>query len=92
MRSTTPSWFRDRTPSCSGWTAESCPLTGRTALRVETGGGVIVSGLVVDASDIETEMLVQFGLPERSLGRPEDPICVHDLVCRVGGYGPGRRK
>ena len=68
------------------------PMTGKTALRVETGEGVIVSGLMVDASSTETETLVQLGLPERSLGRPEDPICVHDLVCRVGGYGPGKAK
>ena len=68
------------------------PVSGKTALRVETGEGVIVSGLVVDASDKETETLVQLGVPGRSMGRPEDPICVHDLVCRVGWHGPGKAK
>ncbi|MCL4179589.1 MAG: coagulation factor 5/8 type domain-containing protein [Verrucomicrobia bacterium] len=68
------------------------PTTGRTALRVESGEGVIVSGLVVDAGAIETEVLVQFGLPGRNAGSAGNPTCIHDLVCRVGGYGPGRAR
>jgi hypothetical protein len=68
------------------------PTTGRTALRVDAGEGVIVSGLVFDAGAKETETLVQIGLPGRTAGRAENPICVHDLVCRVGGYGPGKAR
>ena len=68
------------------------PATGKTALRVEAGEGIIVSGLVFDASAIETETLVQIGLPGRKAGRVENPTFIHDLVCRVGGYGPGRAK
>ena len=68
------------------------PGAGKTALRVEAGEGVIVSGLVVDASAKETETMVQIGLPGRQAGRAENPICIHDLVCRVGGYGPGKAK
>jgi hypothetical protein len=68
------------------------PASGKTALRVETGEGVIVSGLVVDAGATETETLVQFGMPGRKAGRAENPTSVHDLVCRVGGYGPGKAK
>lgn len=68
------------------------PVSGKTALRVEADEGVIVSGLVVDASAVETETMVQFGLPNRPSGRAENPTCVHDLVCRVGGYGPGKAK
>ncbi|MCX7050182.1 MAG: hypothetical protein NTX50_32440 [Candidatus Sumerlaeota bacterium] len=68
------------------------PATGRTALRVEAGEGVIVSGLIIDAGATETETLAQIGLPGRKAGSAENPICIHDLVCRVGGYGPGRAK
>lgn len=68
------------------------PVTGRTALRVAADEGVIVSGLVVDAGAVEAETLVEFGLPGRRAGRVENPTCVHDLVCRVGGYGPGKAK
>lgn len=68
------------------------PTTGRTALRVEAGEGVIVSGLVFDAGATETETLVQIGRPGRTAGRAENPTCVHDLVCRVGGYGSGKAR
>jgi hypothetical protein len=68
------------------------PTTGRTALRIEAGEGVIVSGLVFDAGVKETETLVQIGLPGSTAGRAENPTCIHDLVCRVGGYGPGKAR
>jgi hypothetical protein len=68
------------------------PVTGQTALRVEAAEGVSVSGLVVDAGATESDVLVQFGLPGRRQGQAENPTCIHDLVCRVGGYGPGKAK
>jgi hypothetical protein len=68
------------------------PTKGQTALRVEAGEGVIVSGLVFDAGAKETATLVQIGLPGRTTGRAENPILIHDLVCRVGGYGPGKAR
>ena len=68
------------------------PANGKTALRVEAVEGVIVCGLMVDAGAQETETLVEFGLPGRRAGRAENPTWVHDLICRVGGYGPGKAK
>jgi hypothetical protein len=66
--------------------------TGKTALRVDAGEGVSLSGLIFDAGTNETETLVQIGLPGRKAGRAENPICIYDLCCRVGGYGPGKAK
>jgi hypothetical protein len=68
------------------------PANGRAALRVEAVEGVIVSGLVVDAGATESPVLVQFGLPGQQTGRAENPHWIHDLVCRVGGYGLGKVK
>lgn len=68
------------------------PTTGRTALRVEAGEGVIVSGLIFDAGPMETDTLVEIGKPGHATSRAENPICIHDLVCRVGGYGPGKAR
>ncbi len=68
------------------------PTSGRRALRVDAGEGVIISGLVFDAGATETETLVQIGVPGRTVGRAENPTCIHDLVCRVGGYGPGKAR
>jgi len=66
--------------------------TGKTALRVEAGEGVCLSGLIVDAGTNETETMLQIGLPGRKAGRTENPICIYDLFCRVGGYGPGKAR
>jgi hypothetical protein len=68
------------------------PRTGRTVLRVEAGEGVTISGLVVDASPVETDTLVQFGLPGAKAGSKDNPVVVHDLFCRAGGYGEGKAK
>ena len=57
---------------------------------MEAGEGVIVSGLLFDAGKREVETLVQIGLPGRSVGNAEHPICLHDIFCRVGGYGEGK--
>lgn len=68
------------------------PVTGRTALRIEAAEGVLLSGIVVDAGAQESESLVEIGMPGRRAGTPTNPVCVYDLVCRVGGYGPGKAK
>ena len=68
------------------------PRTGRTVLRVEAGEGVTISGLVVDAGPVETDTLVQFGLPGAQGGSKNNPVVVHDLFCRAGGYGEGKAK
>ena len=66
------------------------PRTGRTVLLVQTGEGAIISGLMIDATPVETAVLVQFGTPGTHVGTPASPVVVHDLFCRVGGYGQGK--
>ena len=68
------------------------PTSGKPALIVEAGEGVLVGGLLVDAGPRETETLVQIGLPGKNAGRAENPVCLYDLHCRVGGPGPGKAK
>lgn len=68
------------------------PTTGKNALRVEATAGVIACGLVFDAGPQESETLVEFGTPGTDAGDAQNPSCIFDLVCRVGGYGPGQAK
>ncbi len=68
------------------------PTSGKPALIVEAGEGVIVGGLLFDATPQETDTLVQIGRPGKSAGRAENPVCLYDLHCRVGGPGPGKAK
>lgn len=66
------------------------PTSGKTALRVDAPQGLVMSGLVFDAGPIRSDTLVEIGRPGAISGSPTQPACLHDLVCRVGGYGPGR--
>ncbi|WP_148074770.1 coagulation factor 5/8 type domain-containing protein [Bythopirellula goksoeyrii] len=66
--------------------------SGKPTLRVEAGEGVIISGILFDASPKEVETLVQIGLPNRNVGHEENPTCLHDIFCRVGGNGEGKAK
>jgi hypothetical protein len=68
------------------------PAGGKLAMLVEAGEGVVLSGVIFDASDREVETLLQIGRSDRRVGREENPVCLHDIFCRVGGYGPGRAK
>jgi len=68
------------------------PEGGKPAMLVEAGEGVVLSGVIFDASDREVETLLQIGRPDRRVDRGENPVCMHDIFCRVGGYGPGRAK
>ena len=67
------------------------PTSGKPALIVEAGEGVLVGGLLIDAAPREAETLVQIGLPGKSAGSAENPVCLYDLHCRVGGASPARR-
>ncbi len=68
------------------------PVSGRTAMRIEAEGGVIVSGILIDAGERESETLLQVGQAERRAGQADNPVFLHDIFCRVGGYGPGKTK
>ncbi|UCG56481.1 MAG: coagulation factor 5/8 type domain-containing protein [Phycisphaerales bacterium] len=68
------------------------PTGGKPAMLIEAGEGVIVSGVIFDASSRDVETLLQIGLPDGRSGDGENPICLHDVFCRVGGYGPGKAK
>lgn len=68
------------------------PTNGKAALRIEAPEGTIVSGIIVDASECEADTLVEFGFAGRKAGSAEKPTYVHDLVCRVGGYGIGKAR
>jgi hypothetical protein len=68
------------------------PTTGQAVLRLSTPDNVVVSGLVCDAGETNSDTLVEFGVANERRGRADQPLCVFDLVCRVGGYGPGRAR
>jgi len=66
---------------------------GSIPLKIEDHPGVIISGLTIDAGDIESPVLLQVGDPADiggGGGDPANPITLHDIYFRVGGPYVGK--
>ncbi|GAB3228851.1 discoidin domain-containing protein [Glycomyces halotolerans] len=66
------------------------PTAGQTAITVADVDGVVLAGLLIDAGETESEVLVQIGPPGSSADHSADPTSVHDLFARIGGAHPGK--
>ena len=67
------------------------PTSGKPALVVEAGEGVIVGGLLFDATPHESETLVQIGLPGKSAGRPRIRCACTTFIAEWADRAPARR-
>lgn len=65
------------------------PVQGTEALVVDQPEGVILSGLLIDASLPASRNLVRIGRAGQRSGSALAPTVVHDLYTRVGGGIPG---
>jgi hypothetical protein len=66
------------------------PTKGTAAMTTADADGIIVAGLLFDAGEVKSPVLLEVG-PEGSHARHvKDPISLHDLFFRVGGAGVGR--
>ena len=65
------------------------PQTGLPALIVADVDGVTLSGIMVDAGPRASSTLVQIGTPGQAVSHADNPTCLHDLFCRVGGSAAG---
>ncbi|SDC94847.1 coagulation factor 5/8 type domain-containing protein [Glycomyces harbinensis] len=68
------------------------PTAGQTAIAVADVDGVVLAGLLIDAGDTESDVLVQVGTPGSSADHSADPTSLHDLFARIGGAHPGAAK
>jgi len=66
------------------------PINGTAALTTADVDGIILAGLLIDAGETKSAILLEVG-PEGSKARhAQDPISLHDVFFRVGGAGVGR--
>jgi len=66
------------------------PTHGNSALTTADADGIILAGLLIDAGEQLSPVLVQIG-PHNSTARHEkNPISLSDIFFRVGGAGIGR--
>ncbi|QEN03667.1 adenylyl cyclase [Thiospirochaeta perfilievii] len=67
------------------------PVYGKSVIEVKDIQGVSISGLIIDAGEVESKSLIRIGENKLSTNNFSDnPITIHDLICRVGGMLPGR--
>jgi hypothetical protein len=66
------------------------PTNGTAAMTTADADGIIVAGLLLDAGEKQSPVLLEVG-PEGSKTRHlQNPISLHDIFFRVGGAGVGR--
>jgi hypothetical protein len=65
------------------------PTRGNPVLDIADIEGVTLSGLLLDAGEIESPVLLRVGEPGASVDHSRDPIWLFDIFCRIGGPAAG---
>jgi hypothetical protein len=66
------------------------PVNGTAAMNVADVDGVVVAGILFDAGEKKSEVLVEVGRFGNRARHHKNPISLHDVFFRVGGAGVGR--
>ncbi|MFO1476017.1 MAG: coagulation factor 5/8 type domain-containing protein [Verrucomicrobiota bacterium] len=66
------------------------PEKGGAAITVANVDGVTLAGLILEAGEIPSKILLEVGEPRRSASHATNPIVLSDLSCRVGGAIAGK--
>jgi len=66
------------------------PVNGTAAMTTADADGIIVAGLLFDAGEIKSPVLLEVGPEGSKASHAQDPISLHDVFFRVGGAGVGR--
>jgi hypothetical protein len=68
------------------------PVDGTAAMTTADVDGVILAGLLIDAGETLSPVLLEVGPEGAKANHARDPISLHDVFFRVGGAGVGRAK
>ncbi|MBA8928915.1 hypothetical protein BC739_006132 [Kutzneria viridogrisea] len=66
------------------------PDNGSTPISVADVDGVKVAGLLLDAGQTNSPLLMQVGAPGSTADHSANPTSLHDVFFRIGGAGVGR--
>ncbi|WP_263367028.1 coagulation factor 5/8 type domain-containing protein [Edaphobacter bradus] len=66
------------------------PVKGTAAMTTADVDGIIVAGLLFDAGETKSPVLLEVGPEGSRASHEKNPICVEDVFFRVGGAGVGR--
>ncbi len=68
------------------------PTHGTAALVTADADGIVLAGLLIDAGEQESPVLLEIGPPGSHARHRANPISIHDIFFRVGGAGPARAR
>ena len=66
------------------------PVSGTAAITTADADGIILAGLLIDAGETKSPVLVEIGGEGSHVNHARNPISLHDVFFRVGGAGVGR--
>ncbi len=66
------------------------PVSGAAAITTADADGIILAGLLIDAGETKSPVLVEIGPEGSRASHVRNPISLHDIFFRVGGAGVGR--
>jgi hypothetical protein len=65
------------------------PINGTAAMTTADADGIILAGLLFDAGESKSPVLLEIGEQGSSANHARNPISLHDVFFRVGGAGVG---
>lgn len=68
------------------------PVNGTAALTTADADGIVIAGLLIDAGEKQSPVLVEVGTQGSQANHARNPISLHDIFFRVGGAGVGKAK
>ena len=66
------------------------PVNGTAALTTADADGIILAGLLIDAGETKSPVLLEVGLEGSKASHAQNPISLHDVFFRIGGAAVGR--
>jgi hypothetical protein len=66
------------------------PATGLAAMTIADVDGVVLAGLLFDAGEQNSPVLLEVGTPASRARHAANPVSLHDVFFRVGGAAVGR--
>ena len=66
------------------------PVKGTAALTTSDADGIILAGVLIDAGETKSPVLMEIGPEGSKASHTQNPISLHDIFFRVGGAGVGR--
>jgi hypothetical protein len=66
------------------------PTHGTAAMTTADEDGIEIAGVLFDAGEAQSPVLLEIGSEGSKAGHSKNPICLYDVFFRVGGAGVGR--